>query len=253
MPEPPVLIPLLAMAATIVAAFAIGGLFFIKQSGDARANRLYGALLILGASTQLHFALDFGGYINRDPRLAYLPIYFSLWLPVLLFSHIKISLYPRYRFRWSDMKHLSLPIGQTIYFLCIWLFPSFRHEGGRYFYNPFYGGIEQALFLAGWPLYVFFSVLYLRRKRGQLARRSLPRLLWYIRKLLKGVLLFILAYATLSVADVLAHKYLMTGLREQYWYAGAQALTFTVLLLWLCVYGVQVLIWGRRLRILQAV
>ncbi|MEM9260536.1 MAG: hypothetical protein AAGA62_12875, partial [Bacteroidota bacterium] len=63
--------------------------------------------------------------------------------------HVKISLYPGYRFRWSDLKHLSLPIGQTIYFIIVFLFPVFRHEEGRYFYNPFYGGLEQALFLAG--------------------------------------------------------------------------------------------------------
>ncbi|TXF87062.1 hypothetical protein FUA23_18890 [Neolewinella aurantiaca] len=249
MPALPVLLPLALMAVAIVAALAIGGLFFLKQSGERRANRLYGALLILGGLTQLHFALDFGGWLISDPWLRYLPIYFSLWLPVLLFSHVKISLYPSYQFRWTDMKHLTLPIGQTLYFLAIWLFPSFRHETGRYFYNPFYGGLEQALFLFGWPLYVLFSVLYLRRKRAALNMRSLPRLLWYLRKLLKGVLLFILAYAILSVADVLAFKYLLTDLRSRVWYAGAQALSFTVLLLWLCVYGGQVLVWGRALRV----
>lgn len=249
MPAPPILLPLLVMSATILAGLIIGGLFFLKQSGERRANRLYGTLLLLGALTQLHFALDFGGYLVRNPDLRFLPIYFSLWLPVLLFSHVKISLFPGYRFRWTDMKHLALPIGQTVYFLLIWLFPALRHEQGRYFYNPFYGGLEQALFLAGWPMYVFFSALYLRRRRAMLGARSLPRLLWYLRKLLKGVLLFILAYAVLSGADFLAHKYLWTALRSQIWYAGAQALSFTVLLLWLCVYGGQVLIWGRRLQL----
>lgn len=246
---PPVLLPLALMAAAIAAALTIGGLFFLKQSGERRANRLYGTLLLLAGLTQLHFALDFGGWLASDPWLRYLPIYFSLWLPVLLFSHVKISLYPSYRFRWTDVKHLTLPIGQTLYFLAIWLIPSWRHEAGRYFYNPFYGGLEQALFLMGWPLYVLFSVLYLRRKRALLNKRSLPRLLWYVRKLLKGVLLFILAYAILSVADVLAFKYLLTDLRTRVWYAGAQALSFTVLLLWLCVYGGQVLVWGRALRV----
>lgn len=249
MPAPPVLLPLTLMAVAIAAALSIGGLFFLKQSGERRANRLYGTLLVLAGLTQLHFALDFGGWLASDPWLKYLPIYFSLWLPVLLFSHVKISLYPSYLFRWTDMKHLALPIGQTLYFLAVWLFPSLRHEAGRYFYNPFFGGFEQALFLMGWPLYVFFSALYLRRKRASLNKRSLPRLLWYLRKLLKGVLLFILAYAILSVADVLAFKYLLTDLRTRVWYAGAQALSFTVLLLWLCVYGGQVLVWGRALRV----
>jgi hypothetical protein len=246
MPSLPILLPLLLMGVAIAAALGTGVLFFLKRSGELRANRLYGTLLLLGGLTQLHFALDFGGWLDSDPWLRYFPIYFSLWLPVLLFSHVKISLYPQYRFRWTDMKHLLLPIGQTLYFIGIWLFPAFRHEAGRYFWNPFYGGLEQALFLVGWPLYVLFSGLYLRRRRALLGRRSLPRLLWYLRKLLKGVLLFILAYAILSGADFLAYKYHWGNLRGQVWYAGAQALTFTVLLLWLCVYGVQLLVWGWR-------
>lgn len=235
------------MLAVLSAALIIGLLFFVKQSGERRANRLYGTLLLLGGLTQLHFLWDFIGWLQLYPTLKYLPVYFSLWLPVLLFSHVKISLYPAYKFRWTDLKHLSLPIGQTLYFIGIWLFPSWRHEAGRYFYNPFYGGLEQALFLAGWPLYVLFSYMYLRNRRRQLGGSSLPRLLWYLRKLLKGCLLFILAYAILSGADFLAYKYFYADLRKAPWYAGAQALTYTVLLAWLCVYGGQVLVWGRKL------
>jgi hypothetical protein len=234
------------MGLTLLAALGIGLLFFLKESGELRANRLYGTMLILGGLTQLHFLWDFIGWLKEYPSLRYLPVYFSLWLPVLLFSHVKISLFPNYKFRWSDLKHLSLPIGQTLYFIGIWLFPDLRHEDGRYFYNPFYGGLEQALFLAGWPLYVLFSYLYLRRKRRQLGQKSMPRLLWYLRKLLKGCLLFILGYAILSGADFLAYKFHLASLRDEPWYGGAQALSYTVLLLWLCVYGGQVLVWGRK-------
>lgn len=235
------------MAGVLLMALGVGVLFFLKQSGDRRANRLYGTLLAFGGLTQLHFLWDFIGWLDRYPTLRYLPVYFSLWLPVLLFSHVKISLYPGYRFRWTDLKHLTLPVCQTLYFLGIWLIPDLRHEDGRYFYNPFYGGLEQALFLAGWPLYVLFSYMYLRTKLRQLKGSSLPRLLWYLRKLLKGCLLFILAYAVLSGADFLAYKFHLADLRSAPWYGGAQALSYTVLLFWLCVYGVQVLFWGRRL------
>lgn len=237
------------MAASVLAAVGIGGLYFLKRSGDKRANQLYGTLLLTGGSTQLHFLLQFSGQFQAHPSWKYLPIYFSLWLPVLLFSYVKISLFPKYQFRWSDMKHLTLPIGQTIYFIAIWLFPQFRHEDGRYFYNPFYGGLEQALYLAGWPLYVLFSVLYLRRRRNLLKQRSLPRLLWYIRKLLKGCVFFMVAYTVLSLADFFAFKFAWGDLRSKVWYAGAQALSYTTLLLWLCVYGGQVLVWGRKLRL----
>lgn len=235
------------MAGVLTLALVAGILFFRKRSGDKRANALYGALLICGGLTQLHFLWDFLGWLDDYPYLRYLPVYFSLWLPTLLFSHVKVSLYPAYRFRWTDLKHYALPICQTLYFLGIWLFPALRYEDGRYFYNPFYGGVEQALFLAGWPLYVLFSYMYLRTRRRQLNGKSLPRLLWYLRKLLKGCLLFILAYAVLSGADFLAYKFHLADLRSAPWYAGAQALSFTVLLTWLGVYGIQVLIWGRKL------
>ncbi len=237
------------MAATTLAAITIGALYFLKQSGDRRASALYGTLLLTGGFTQLHFLLEFTGRFIHHPEWKYLPIYFSLWLPVLLFSYVKISLYPEYRFRWSDLKHLWLPVGQTLYFIIIWLLPQYRHAAGRYFYNPFYGGFEQALFLAGWPLYVLFSVLYLRRRRRHMDSRSLPRLLWYLNKLLKGVVFFMLAYTVLSLADFFAFKLEIADMRKRVWYAGAQALSYTTLLLWLCVYGGQVLVWGRKLRL----
>ena len=240
-------VPLALMAAATLAATVVGVLFFVKRSGDRRANYLHGTLLVAGALTQLHFLLEFAGQFKRHPDWKYLPIYFSLWLPVLLFSYVKISLYPKYRFRRTDLKHLSLPIGQTLYFICIWLIPALRHESGRYFYNPFYGGFEQALFLAGWPLYVLFSVLYLRRSRRQSQHQALPRLHWYLSKLLKGCVFFMVAYTVLSLADFFSFHFGWANMRNRLWYAGAQALSYTTLLLWLTVYGGQVLVWGRRL------
>ena len=235
------------MGIAALTALVVGAAFCWKRSGDRRSNLLYAALLTLGGLTQVHFLLDFAGVFARYPALQHWPIYYTLWLPVLLFFHVKLSLYPRYRLRWTDAKHIALPLAQTLYFFSIWLVPSWQRPEGRYFYSPFYGGLEQALYLLYWPLYLFFSRQYLRMRRRQLSQRSLPRLLWYLRKLLKGCLLFVIAYAILSIADFSAFKYVAIDLHDRWWYAGAQSLTFVVLLLWLTVYGIQVLIWGRRL------
>ena len=240
-------LPVGLMAVSLLAAIGIGSLFFLKRSGEPRANYLYGGLLIAGGLTQLHFLLLFSGFTQRYPSLEFLPIYFTLWLPVLLFLHVKVSLYPNYRFRVGDLKHFIFPVAQLLFFLSIWLFPSVRRPEGRYFYSPFYGGLEQALYLIIWPAYIFFSYQYLRRKRAQLGRRSLPRLLWYIRKLLKGSMLFVIAYAILAVSDFLSFNYFYYDLRVKDWYAGMQSLSYTILLIWLTAYGFQVLLWGRRL------
>ncbi|WP_116108435.1 hypothetical protein [Lewinella sp. IMCC34191] len=240
-------LPIGLMAASTLAAIAIGGLFFLKRSGDHRANGLYGALLIAGGLTQLHFLMLFSGIFDRHPPLEFLPIYFTLWLPVLLFLHVKLSLYPSYRMRIGDLKHFIFPVAQLLFFVSIWLMPSFRLPEGRYFYSPFYGGLEQALYLVVWPAYIFFSYQYLRRRRNQLGKRTLPRLLWYIRKLLKGSMLFVIAYAILALSDFISSNYFFVEMRRQEWYAGAQSLSYTVLLIWLTIYGFQVLLWGRRL------
>lgn len=240
-------LPALLMGGSVVAAGGVGGLFFFKRSGDRRANWSYGALLVMGGLTQLHFLVLFSGLAERYPWMEYLPIYFTLWLPVWLFVHVKLSLYPHYRMRVGDLKHFILPVAQLLFFVGVWLFPRFRREEGRYFYSPFYGGLEQALYLVIWPAYIVFAYQYLRRKRRMLGRRTLPRLLWYLRKLLKGSMLFVVAYAILALADFVSYNYLLYDLRGREWYAGAQSLSYTVLLIWLTAYGFQVLLWGRRL------
>ena len=240
-------LPVFLMAASVLAAIGIGTLFFLKRSGEVRANRLYGGLLIASGLTQLHFLALFSGLTDYYPPLEYLPIYFTLWLPVLLFFHVKISLYPNYRLRIGDLKHFIFPFAQLLFFLGIWLIPAFRRPEGRYFYSPFYGGLEQALYLIIWPAYIIFSYQYLRRRRAQLGRRTLPRLLWYLRKLLKGCMLFTIAYAILALSDFIGFHYLSIDMRDRAWYAAIQSLSFTVLVVWLSIYGFQVLLWGRRL------
>jgi hypothetical protein len=60
-------------------------------------------------------------------------------------------------------------------------------------------------------------------------------------------MLFVVAYAILALSDFITFNYFLFDLRQREWYAGVQSLSYTVLLLWLTVYGFQVLLWGRRL------
>ncbi|MEM8583480.1 MAG: hypothetical protein AAGF87_04380 [Bacteroidota bacterium] len=252
---------MLLMALATLLCLGIGGLFFFKRSGHLWANRAFGALLLLGAATQLHYLLDFSGSFTDHPHWRFWPFYFTLWLPVLLFYYIKLTLFPRYRPRISDLKHLALPIGQTFYFILIWLFPDIRHPDGRWFYSPFYGGFEQALFLFGLPMYLIFSFQYFRRsvspaRTGNLSTttqiisgKRLKRTQWYVRQLIRGTLVFWSIYATVALVDFFAFKFFERDLRDLEFFAAAGALSFSGLLYWWCTYGFQVLIWGRNLRV----
>lgn len=228
-------------------AFIIGNLFFFKSSGSRPANRLYGVLLLLCAGVQLHFILAANHWPFDAPDWPYLPIYFSLSLPVVFFFHVKLTLFPEYRVKPSDAKHAILPIGQLLYLWVIFLVPDMRIPGGRYFYNPFYGGLEQALFIFSFPLYIIFGYQYYRAKKRTLNQAQDSRQLWYIHKLLKGTMLFVLAYAILGVSDFLLHKFFHLDLREQPWFLALSAGSFSSLVLFWGIYGFQVLLWGRKL------
>lgn len=237
-----VIYQLLAMTTALV----IGILFFFKQSGQRVANFLYGFLLLLCAGVQLHFIFAANEWPFNEPEWPYLPIYFSLSLPVLFFFHVKLTLFPSYRVRPSDTKHAILPIGQMLYVWAIFLVEAWRIPGGRYFYNPFYGGLEQALFIFLFPLYIVFGYQYFRARKKQL-RPNFSRQLWYIHKLLKGTMLFVLAYVILGVSDFLVHKFFYLDLKEHYWFLALSAASFSSLVLFFGAYGFQVLLWGRRL------
>ena len=62
-------------------------------------------------------------------------------------------------------------------------------------------------------------------------------------------LLFWLAYAVVALVDFFAYKFWGKDLRELSWFAAFGALSFTGLLYGWCLYGFQVLVWGRYLRI----
>ncbi|MEM6396139.1 MAG: hypothetical protein AAF741_07305 [Bacteroidota bacterium] len=253
---------LFIMGAAVVVCTMVGCLFFFKRSGHIWGNRSFGLLLLLGAATQLHYLFDYSGVFAEWRELRFRPYYFTLWLPVLLFYYIKLTLFPRYRPRVSDLKHFALPVGQTLYFVLMWLMPDLRHpDDGRFFYSPFYGGFEQALFLFGVPIYLIFSFQYFRRsvspaRSGRLSATSkiasgqgLNRTQWYVRHLIRGTLVFWSIYAIVALVDFFVFKFIGKDLREIELFATAGALSFSGLLYWWCTYGFQVLIWGRNLRV----
>lgn len=238
---------LLLLGAGVAVSVPIGGLFFLKRSGVRRANYFYGCLLIAIGLTLLHNMLVITGFYDAYPRLKFLPIYFTLAFPVLLFFHVKLELYPAYRFVWTDIKHFLLPLGQWSFFWLV-LFSSlaWKTEAGRYFYNPFYGGLEHALYLTSFFAYLYFAYRYVWQKsRGPNNRRD-ARKVWYLRKLVKGLFVLFGIHAAFVLVDFFSYEFLYINLRTVKVYAGLGALSFAALVYWLSLYGFQVLFWGRK-------
>ena len=239
---------LLILLIAVFQGIAVGSLYFLKRSGGRKANFFYGFLLISFALTLLHNIFLFTAFYERFPQFTFFPLYFTLAFPTLLFYHVKFSLYPNYRFRWTDLKHFILPVGQFIFFVAIFLSTlEVRNNMYRHFYNPFYGGIEQAIYLTTFFAYLYFAFRYVRQKQRTVRNRKEQKKAAYLSNLLKILFILFAIHAMFIVGDFISYEFLDVNLKSLKPYAALGALSFAALLFWLSLYGFQVLIWGRKL------
>jgi hypothetical protein len=247
---------LLALSGGVMLSIVAGSLFFLKRSGVKRANIFYGLLLLCIGGTLLHNIIYVIGFYDHYPAYKFFPLYFTLAIPVLLFFHVKLSLYPEYRLRWTDGKHFAIPLMQWVFFWSVFLrAPIDKLEASRQFYNPFYGGMEQAVYLASFFAYLYFSYRYVSQRRYHLRNKAgvLPKLtiaegrkVWYLSKLLKGLFILFGIHAAFVLTDFFCYEFLYINLRSVRVYAGLGALSFAALVYFLSIYGFQVLFWGRK-------
>lgn len=231
----------------VLQGLTIGGLFFFKQSGEKRANYFYGLLLITFALTLLHHIFTMTGLFERYPGLYFLPIYYTLAFPTLLFYYVKLNLYPAYQFQWTDGKHFILPAGQFLFFISVFFTTvAYKSELGRQFFNPFYGALEQLLYLTTFFAYLYFSWRYIRRKHGTVRERQELRQVLYLKVLVKMLFLLFCVQTVFVVSDFIIFELFSINLRSVRLYAALGVLSFAALLFWLGIYGFQVLFWGRR-------
>ncbi len=249
----PLYYPLVALLAlTSAAALLTAALLLLRRRQRATPRAAGWMILLLAAvgGTQLHHLLSAVGAFQTYPRWEFFPLYLSLSIGPLLFFYVKCFLYPRYQARLTDSKHFLPGLGQLVYFAVSFLL--FRSTGteatGRYFYNPFYGGIEQGLFIVSLPFYLLFARRYVQVRIRQFRHRPrLPRSLWYLRKLLRITFYAWMVYAALALGDFLTLHFFTLNLRSLAWYTALQSLSFAGLTAWISVYGFQIAFWGGRL------
>ncbi len=231
----------------VLQGFGIGGLFFFKRSGVKRANFCYAFLLLAFGSTLLHYMLLILQVYEARPRWSFIPLYFTLSFGPLLFYHVKFNLYPKYHWRYSDIKHFFLPLGQLVFFLVLF-FSNTSYEQGleRKFFNPFYGAMEQFLFLTTFFAYLYFGYRYLQHKRREVRNEREVRRVLYLNKLLKGLFVLFCIHAFFVLTDFFVYELLDINLRSSKIFAALGILSFASLLFWMGTYGFQLLVWGRK-------
>lgn len=238
---------LLILVANALQGLGIGGLYFFKRSGVRSANFFYGILLISFSLTVVHNIFLVLHLYEIYKGLYFLPIYFTLAFPSLLFYHVKLSLYPKYKLRLSDVKHFILPIGQLIFFITMFLSPvEYKSQLGRNFYHPFFGAIEQSLYLVTFYAYMYFAYRYIIQRQKSVKIRQELRLVLYLKKLIKILFVLFAVHTIFVLTDFISYELFRIDLRTNKIFAGCGILSFAALNYWLSIYGFQVLFWGRK-------
>ena len=215
--------------------------------GFTNINYFYGSLLLAIGFTLLHNIFVIGGIYESHPRLHFLPIYFTLALPVLLFYYVKLCLYPAYRLKKSDVKHFILPVLQFLFFVLIFFSPlEFKTKLDRHFYNPFFGAFEQFLYLVNFTAYMYFAYRYILQRQKSVIKERATRQILYLKKLVQILFVLFVINAIFIVGDFAGYELLNVNLQTVKPYAALGALSFAALAYWLGTYGFQVLLWGRK-------
>lgn len=231
----------------ITQSILVGIRFFFRKQSEPRAYFFFSLLLLAFGLTQLHFVLRILGLFELFPRVRFLPIYFTLSLPVLFFYYIKTELFPSYQLRWTDAKHFLLAIGQIFYFLITFtgyhtgLLPKISSE-----MNPFLGSLETGAYLAQFFAYLYFSLRYIRAKKKSSKSVQKKRQTIYLEILVHIFTLLFIIHALFIFSDFYSYKMAYINMQTTKVYVGLGLLTFTSLLFCLSVYGIQLLIWGKK-------
>ncbi|MEY3322946.1 MAG: hypothetical protein RLZZ417_2529 [Bacteroidota bacterium] len=231
----------------ITQTILVGIRFFFRKENEPRSYFFFSLLLLAFGLTQLHFVLRILGLFELFPRVRFLPIYFTLALPVLFFYYIKTELFPNYHLRWTDAKHFILAFGQIFYFLITFtsyhsgILPKISTE-----MNPFLGSLETGAYLIQFFAYLLFSLRYIKVKKKSSRSIQKKRQTIYLEILVHIFTLLFIIHALFIFSDFYSYRIAYINMQTTKFYVGAGILTFTSLLFCLSAYGIQLLIWGKK-------
>lgn len=239
-------ISFLALSATIVLNAVVGTIYLFRRNPNKRADWCFGALLFAFALTSVHHVFILQGMYEKQPALLFLPVYHTLSFGVLVFFSVKLRLFPGYRFRGTDSKHLILPLGQMLYFLLIFLFTDvvFRQALGRKFYSPFYGGLEMALYIGTFSAYLLGAYRYIRYKVAHVRRSENVmeiREALLLRRLVRVLIILFWINSAYILADFAMYELLKLNMHNFRGFTRFGELSFAAMSGWVGLMGISLL------------
>jgi hypothetical protein len=238
------------MGAGLLAGFLVGLLYLFRPYGNRKSNQCYAVLLLMFGLSLFHNFLAHYGIYADTPDLLFLPLWYTLLFGPLFFYFIKFILYPAYRFRFSDLKHLLVPLAQASFYWIVFLQDTDRKLAiYQHYYLTWFKPLEGGLFILSFFGYLALAYRYLKYRESTLRRRGFSwqknMVRWH--KVHVRVLFLLAGLNTFYIlADFISFNFFQINLYNLPGFAYLSDLSFTAVLLWLAGKGAQ---WafGRRL------
>ncbi len=233
---------------TIVLNGLVSLFFLFRRHPNRRADFFHALLLLSFAGTMLYQLLLHNGFFAASPAWLFLPVYGTLSFGTFLFYAVKLRIFPRYRFVWSDAKHFLLPLGQVLYFAGLFWGSSavYRMDVGRGLLSPFYGGLEMALYVGTFYAYQFGAYRYIHFKVTVLQKKDSTETdqlysLLILRRMLRVMLVLFWVNSAYIAADFLLEQWVGIQLGNLRGIRHLGDLSFALLGGWVGVASVQLL------------
>ncbi len=170
-------------------------LYLGKRTGNRTANLFFALLLTAFGLCVADLILEHLAVTALHPRLHYLPIWLTWTIGPSWFFYVKLSLFPAYRLRRTDLKHAVFPVSQVLYYLYCLLTGA---DGLR---RPFLFGFaastfEEFIFMASILGYLMAAYRYLRFRTREIGPREERWDYWWVRQLrhIQRVLVVLLVF-----------------------------------------------------------
>ena len=189
----------------VIAALATAILYATKRSGNRSSNVFFALLLGSFGLSVTTLVFEHLGLPARVPRVRYAPLWSTWTIGPAWFFYVKFSLFPAYRFRWSDLKHFVAPVVQVLTYAVVFAGDLLGDADGP----VRVGGvrattIEEAVFLASVGGYILAAYRYLRYRAREIGEAPLRWDYWKVRLLRRSqrVLVVLLAFNFVFVSYI---------------------------------------------------
>lgn len=222
---------------SILVVFALGTAFgyFTKRSGN-RSSNVFFALLLLTFSLSIGaLVFEHLGLPAKHPSLRFVPLWFTWTIGPAWFFYVKFSVFPSYRWRWTDTKHFVLAAGQALYYTAVY-FGGLGEIVPETILGIRATTLDEVIFLLSVFGYLFSAYRYLRYKAKEIGDKPLRWDYWKVKLLRRSqrILVVLLVFNFIFVAfNFTTVQQSGVGLLHLRGFYASSSLSFGLILLYL--------------------